>query len=191
MFTIDDIIVRPLIAETWSDFEKLFGSKGAYGGCWCMWWRLPRSEFEKGQGAGNRMAMKKLVKSGIVPGLIAYKDDFPCGWCSVAPREQFGVLERSRVLKRIDNQAVWSIVCFFIDKNFRHQNIGEKLIIAAISYVKSNGGKIIEAYPTQARDKKLPPVSSFTGITHIYQRLGFQEMQRPSPSKVYMRFYID
>lgn len=107
VFTIDDLTIRPLTPDIWSDFENLFGPKGAYGGCWCMWWRLTRGEFEKGQGEGNRQAMKALVNSGIIPGLVAYRNDEPCGWCSVAPREHFKSLERSRVLKRIDDETVW------------------------------------------------------------------------------------
>ena len=50
--------------DRWNDFETLFGEKGAYGGCWCMWWRISRKEFEQQQGDGNRRAMQQLVASG-------------------------------------------------------------------------------------------------------------------------------
>jgi GNAT superfamily N-acetyltransferase len=190
-FTVDDLVIKPLIPDLWSDFEQLFGSRGAYGGCWCMWWRISRSKFEKGQYAGNREAMKTLVESGTIPGLIVYQSDVPCGWCSVAPREHYRSLERSRVLKRIDNEEVWSVVCFFIDKKFRGAGLGEKLIYGAIEFVKANGGKIIEAYPTASREKELPPVSSFMGIPKIFKQVGFREVHRPSASKVIMRYYIE
>ena len=188
---INDLLIKPLTPETWNDFEILFGPKGAYAGCWCMWWRLSRKDFEKGQGQGNHQAMKELVASGTIPGLIAYSDNTPCGWCSVAPREHFSSLERSRVLKRIDDKAVWSIVCFFILKGYRGKGLGEKLIRGAISYVKSNGGRIIEAYPTVVRSPHAPPVSTFMGIPQIFKRTGFEEVKRPSNSKVIMRYYID
>ena len=61
---------RPLTPERWKDFEALFGERGACGGCWCMWWRLARPEFERGKGAGNRRAMKEIVASGEVPGIL-------------------------------------------------------------------------------------------------------------------------
>ncbi len=186
----DDLKIQPLIPDLWSDFEKLFGPKGAYSGCWCMWWRLTRSEFEKGQGEGNRQAMKALVDSGIIPGLIAYCNNEPCGWCSVAPREHFSSLKRSRVLKRIDEKNVWSIVCFFIQRKYRGQGLAEKLIQGAIEYVKSQGGHIIEAYPTPSRETKLPPVLSFMGIQKILERIGFKEVHRPSQSKIIMRYYM-
>lgn len=190
-FKCDDILIKPLASDTWDDFESLFGPKGAYAGCWCMWWRLSRKEFEKGQGEENRQAMKSIVQSGKIPGLIAYDQSEPCGWCSVAPREHFGSLERSRVLKRVDNQEVWSIVCFFIKKNHRGKNLGLKLIQGALKYVKSQGGKIVEAYPTILKTRKAPPVSTFMGIPKIFKQAGFKEIHRPSQSKLIMRYFIE
>ena len=188
---IDNLSIKPLTPPLWPDFEKLFGPRGAYGGCWCMWWRLTRSEFEKGQKEGNRLAMKALVDSGVVPGLLAFDNDEPCGWCSIAPRQQFATLERSRVLKRIDDREVWSLVCFFIHKHYRNRGVGEKLIRGAVEYVKSQGGRIIEAYPTAIRKENAPPVSSYMGIPKIFERVGFKEVRRPSPSKIIMRYLIE
>jgi hypothetical protein len=78
---------QPLTPDRWSDFERLFGPHGAYGGCWCMWWRTTRSQFEQQHGEGNRQAMQDIVNSGEVPGILAYAGGEPIGWCSVAPRE--------------------------------------------------------------------------------------------------------
>jgi GNAT superfamily N-acetyltransferase len=188
---VEDVVIKPLTPERWSYFRDLFGDKGAYGGCWCMWWRLSRREFEKGQGAGNRRAMKRIVDSGVIPGLLAFKDGKAVGWCSVAPRENYGVLERSRVLKRLDDKPVWSIVCFYVHKDYHNQGISGKLILGAIQYVKACGGRIIESYPTQPRTKKLPPVSSFMGLPGIFKAAGFVECKRASASKIIMRYYLD
>ena len=81
-----DLIFAPLTPERWDDFEDLFGPRGAIGGCWCMWWRMKRSEFERHQGNDNRMAMRAIVLSGEVPGILAYQKEKAIGWCSVAPR---------------------------------------------------------------------------------------------------------
>jgi len=107
---------HPVTPKRWTDFETLFGAKGACGGCWCMLWRLTRKEFEQQKGEANRQAMKTIVESGEIPGLLAYSEKQPVAWCSVAPRENFPALERSRVLKKIDDKPVWSISCFFIHK---------------------------------------------------------------------------
>ena len=91
---------HPLTSERWNDFEKLFGSNGACGGCWCMWWRLKRSQYEKQKGAGNKKAIKKIVNSGNIPGIIAYDGSNPIGWCAIEPRESYALLENSRVLEK-------------------------------------------------------------------------------------------
>ncbi|GAG54829.1 unnamed protein product, partial [marine sediment metagenome] len=107
-FDEHELRYEPLIPERWTDFEALFGERGAVGGCWCMWWRIKRAEFEEQKGEGNRLAMKEIVESGEVPGILAYSDGKAVGWCSVAPRGQFPVLQRSRVLKPVDDTPVWS-----------------------------------------------------------------------------------
>lgn len=182
---------HPLTKERWSDFEDLFGARGAYGGCWCMWWRLTRREFEEGQGDGNRNAMHSIVSGGEVPGILAYEGGEVAGWCSVAPRENYGSLNRSPVLKRIDDKQVWSIVCFYIAKDHRRKGLARKLIQAAIDYVRSQGGKVVEAYPTVPKSGRVPPVSSFMGFPSLYESVGFVECARPSKSKVVMRYFIE
>jgi GNAT superfamily N-acetyltransferase len=181
---------HPLTGERWSDFEKLFGKHGAYGGCWCMWWRVTRAAFEKQQGEGNKQTMKGIVNSGEVPGIIAYSDAEPVGWCSVAPRESYASLNRSRVLKRLDEKPVWSIVCFFIAREHRNRGLALELIKAAVEYVRRQGGMIVDAYPTQAKGNRMPPTSSFMGLPQMFEQAGFVECARPSKSKVVMRYNI-
>lgn len=181
----------PLTEERWPDFEELFGPRGAYGGCWCMWWRLTRREFEANQGQGNREAMHSLVEAGEVPGILAYSGKEAVAWCSVSPREHFGSLNRSPVLRRLDDTPVWSIVCFFVKKSHRHQGLIHPLIKAAIAYVRSRGGQVVEAYPTVPKSDQLPHVSSYMGLPSMFEAAGFVECARPSKSKVILRYYIE
>lgn len=181
---------HPLTRDRWSDFEELFGKRGACGGCWCMWWRVTRREFEKQQGEGNREAMKAIVNSGMVPGILAYSGGKAVAWCSVAPRENYSSLDRSPVLRRFDDTPVWSIVCFFVAKSHRNQGITRELIRAAVEYVRSQGGNVVEAYPTQPKSGQLPPFSSYMGLPSMFEKLGFVECARPSKSKAIMRYCI-
>lgn len=183
--------IQPLTPDRWSDFEKLFGARGAYGGCWCMWWRTTRKEFEANQGDGNRQAMKNLVGSGKVPGLIGYLGDEPAVWCALGPREDFASIGRSRVLKSIDDQPVWSLPCLFCGKGYRGRNLAEAMIHGAVAYVRDQGGRLLEAYPTVPRGGKLPPVSSFMGFPDLFARAGFVECARPSEARMIMRREID
>ncbi len=108
---------HPLTTDRWGDFEKLFGENGACAGCWCMWWRLRRSEWERRKGQSNKRAFKRLAASGRPLGVPAYADNEPVGWCAVGLRETLGALDRSRVLAPVplpkNATPVWSISCFF------------------------------------------------------------------------------
>jgi len=183
-----DLEFYPLTPERWADFEKLFGKNGACGGCWCMWWRLKRSEFERQKGEGNRRAMKRIVDSGEIPGILAYAKGQAIAWCSVAPREAYSLLERSRTLKRVDDKPVWSIVCFFTAKPFRGKGIMLRLLRAAIEYVTKHGGKIVEAYPVEPKEGRMPDAFAYTGLASTFRKAGFVEVARPSEKRPIMRY---
>lgn len=181
---------QPLTPERWGDFEKLFGSRGACAGCWCMWWCIPRSRFVEQQGERNRAAMKKIVGAGEIPGLLAYCGGEPIGWCAVGPRETYPVLERSRILKRVDARPVWSVVCFFVAKAFRGKGVTVALLQAAVNHVRRRGGKIVEGYPLEPRKGKIPDAFAYTGLVSAFQKAGFTECVRRSETRPIMRLEI-
>jgi len=181
---------QPVTPQRWTDFEALFGDKGACGGCWCMLWRLTRKEFEQQKGEGNRQAMKTIVASGEIPGLLAYSGKQPVAWCSVATRESFPALERSRVLKEIDDKPVWSISCFFIHKDYRKQGLSVRMLEAVVDYVKKQGGKIVEGYPVEPKKGKTADVFAWTGLASFFKKAGFVECARRSETRPVMRFFI-
>lgn len=179
-------------SENWEDLEmeNLFGKNGACGGCWCMWWRLKRSEFGKEKGEGNKNALRKIVESGEVPGIIAYSDNQPVAWCSAAPREAFPALERSRILKRIDDEPVWSIVCFYVNKKYRRKGLTVELIKASVEYARTEGAKIVEGYPVLPKKDSVVDVFAFTGLFSAFKKAGFVEAARPSETRPIMRYYL-
>ncbi len=132
-----------------------------------MWWRLSRQGYELGQDAGSRRAMKRRVGSGNIPALLADKDKMAIGWCSIAPREQYPALGRARILRRLDSEPVWLIVCFHIPKGYHEQGLGEKLARGAVAHAESCEAKTVEAYPTIPRSKKPPPVLSFMVLRRV------------------------
>lgn len=182
---------HPLTPDRWDDLERLFGRSGAYGGCWCMWWRVTRKAFEENGNEGNRRAFRERVEAGPPPGILAYEEDVPVGWCAVAPREIHGSLERSPVLKRLDDRPVWSIVCLYVARSHRGRGMSEALIEAAVEHARAHGATLVEAYPTRPRGERLPDVSSFMGVPEVFARTGFQEAARPSEAKVVMRRGLD
>ena len=175
--------------KRWSDMEKLFGERGACGGCWCMSWRLSRTQFNGQKGSGNKEAMREIVTSNAMPGVLAYLGGEPIGWCAVAPRQVYVALERSRILKPVDDQPVWSISCLFVAKPFRRQAISSLLIKAATEFAAMRGAKIVESYP-QTLDHGLPDAFVWTGLEASFLSAGFHEAARRSPKRPIMRFVI-
>lgn len=187
---MNNFTFKELTIKTWTDFEKLFGERGACGGCWCMSWRLLSKDFEKGKGESNKKTMKGLVKKGRNIGIIAYLDTEPIGWCSVAPREDFIRLEKSRVLKPIDDKPVWSVSCLFIAKGYRKMGVSAKLLKEAVKFAKKNGAKIVEGYPTYPYSDNIPAAFAWTGIPSSFVKAGFTEAARRSKTRPIMRYNL-
>lgn len=189
MTDIRNIRVLPLTRERWNDLEALFGERGACAGCWCMWWRLPRSQWTLGKGKGNRKAFKQLVDSGDSPGLLAYIDGRPVAWCAVAPRQSYPVLARSRTLKPFDEKPVWSVTCFFVPRDFRGQGLSVHLLEAAKRFVREQGGQVIEGYPVAPKRGRMPDAFAWTGLVSAFKKAGFREVSLRG-SRSIMRYHV-
>jgi GNAT superfamily N-acetyltransferase len=159
---------QALTAERWGDLERLFGERGACGGCWCMSWRLHRSQYEQQKGPRNKAAFKKIVSTGPSPGVLAYSGTEPAGWCAVAPREVHARLENSRVLARVDDRPVWSVTCFFVAKPFRRAGVSVQLLKAAVAHAAALGAQIFEGYPVEPKKNPMPDVFAWTGIASAF-----------------------
>ncbi len=189
-FVENDFSFAPADPEHWADLEALFSERGAQNGCWCMYWRVPRTDFQRNYGAGNKRAFKETIESGVVPGILAYHQGKPVGWCSVAPRQDFTVLGRSPVLKPVDDQPVWSIVCFFVTKPYRRSGLSRLLIQAAVQYAKEHGARIVEAYPVEGEARSIE-YERYRGLTTTFTKAGFTEVLRRSEKRPIMRYVIE
>lgn len=183
--------IAPATAERLADVERLFGERGACGGCWCMHWRLSAADYEAGKGAENRRKLKERIEAGPAPpGVIAYIGDDPVGWCAVGPRREFVRLERSRVLAPVDDRSVWSIVCFFVAPRYRGQGVTKQLVGAAVELAAAHGATIVEGYPIQPRNGSIPPAFAFTGLASTFEDAGFWKVERRSPTRPIMRLHL-
>jgi GNAT superfamily N-acetyltransferase len=184
------LVCHPLTPDRWDDFETLFGERGACAGCWCTFWRRPRSEYNANKGAGNRRFMLAVVTDGPPPGLLGYLGEEPVGWCAVAPRADYPGLARSRVLRPVDDQPVWSVSCLFVRKDLRRKGLSGQLLRAAVEHVRKLGGTVIEGYPVEPKTENVPDPFVWHGLASAFLAAGFHEVARRSDTRPIMRCEI-
>jgi ribosomal protein S18 acetylase RimI-like enzyme len=186
------LTIKPLTPQRWPDLEAVFNAKGCSvaRGCWCMCYRLSgsRGPLPAGttQAQANRSALKKLVDSGNPPGLIGYQGKVPVGWVSLGPREDFAKLRRSPVMKPVDDQPVWSIVCFVVPPQYRGQGVARALLDGAVAYAKRSGARLVEAYPVD-KPVRSNDESMWFGAKSMYDAAGFEEVARRKPQRPVVR----
>jgi GNAT superfamily N-acetyltransferase len=182
--------LRALRPELWRDLEKLFGSNGACGGCWCMYWRAPFGEkWDNVKGEENRRRFRKLVTTGKAHGLIAYQDGEPVGWCSFGRRRDYLRIDRSPSFRCEDADEVWSIPCFFMKRGYRRKGIGEALLKEAAQLLQKREAKVIEGYPVKPakNGKPIPDSFAWTGTISQFTRAGFKPVDKCDGGKQRMR----
>jgi GNAT superfamily N-acetyltransferase len=178
--------VVPATPERWADLEQLFGRAGAYGGCWCMFFRQSAAEWKVSGSEPRRRALWQIVSRGEEPGVLAYAGDRPVGWCAVAPRAAYARLATSRLFPPLDDEPVWSVTCFFVAKDWRRRRVTVALLEGAAKLAKRHGARVLEGYPTAPRGEAPDPYV-YHGTVAAFTRAGFEVVKRPSAGRALMR----
>jgi GNAT superfamily N-acetyltransferase len=178
--------VVPLTPDLWPAFEDLLSQGGPCSRCWCMYWRIGPG-YHKRKPDTNRSAFQALVLSGPPPGLVALSGNVSLGWCQLTPRDALPWLDRVGKLRRVDNEPVWSVSCFYVRKGHRKKGLSRRLLEAAIETARRNRVRLLEAYPLDAR---LTQTSSYTGYVSTFLRSGFKVVARHAPTQPIMRLAL-
>ncbi|MDA0366465.1 MAG: GNAT family N-acetyltransferase [Chloroflexi bacterium] len=152
-----------------------------------MWLRVTAREFSANGDDGNRRALRAVVDDGRVPGLIGYRDGEPAGWVSVAPREDFGRLDRSPITKSVDDTPVWSVVCFFIAKDHRRSGLAGALLDAAVAYAAERGAEVVEGYPLDPTERRIADADAWHGTLAMFTAAGFTPVVTRRPGRPIVR----
>lgn len=180
---------EPLTPDRWDDLERLFGpERGANSGCWCMWWRVKKPEWDTLGKAGRKRAFKALVASGEVPGIIAYEGDDAVAWCAIAPRTATPRFNTSRVAAPTGaiTPADWAITCFYIAPTHRHKRLMSALVDAALKHARRNGARAVEGCPIEPK-RRLMWGEGFVGIASVFRGAAFEEVAKRSETRTLMR----
>ncbi|NOK09830.1 GNAT family N-acetyltransferase [Corallococcus exercitus] len=171
-----DLKTVELTPELWPDLEKLFGPNGACGGCWCMYWRIPEGErYDDVRGPDAKRRFKALVASGEAKGVLAYADGEPVGWATFGPRRDFPRLDRAPSFKCDDADAVSSVPCFFIHRNWRNQGVATALLAAVEAAVRRDGPRTLEGYPVKPPrgEARISNGMAYTGTLPFFLKRGY------------------
>lgn len=176
------IETHPLTPDRWRDFAELMNSRYDTRHCWCIWPRIT-TNYRTRTDAANRRSFKKVVDTAKAPpGILAYVEGVPAGWCAVAPREDYKRLDRSRATSPFDEQPVWSVVCFFVRRGMRGKGLSRTLLSAAVDLATQHGANIIEGYPVE--DTR----NLFRGVASVFKAAGFKEVARRKANRPFMRY---
>lgn len=189
------MLVRPLTPERWPDLEAIFGARGCSvaRGCWCMYYRRsgksPALRPGETRAMRNRRDLQSLASQDPPPGLIGYEGRTPVGWISLGPREDYARLRRSPVMKPVDDQPTWSVICFVVPSEHRRRGVARALLAGAIEFARRQRVRLLEAYPL---DTSVAPQgeSLWFGTKSMYDEAGFEEMARRKPGRPVMRLRI-
>lgn len=185
--------IRDLEPSDWPALERLFGPRGACGGCWCMTWRVRSGQaWEAAKGEPNRRAFRRLVEDGRVFGALAFDEGEPVGWCNLGPRADYARLLKSRVLAS-PSPASWAVTCFYIPAARRGQGVASALLRHAVGLARRHGAPALEGYPVEpsdAADGRIPAAFAWTGVRSLFERAGFQDVTPPgAPRAIYRRTF--
>jgi hypothetical protein len=179
------LVYREVDCTRWADLVAFFETRGGPRYCWCMLWRAVGEERQHTDPTSRKAALKKRIDAGVPIGLLAYLEDTPIAWCSVAPRDTYRPLD-GYVDPAEDPTGIWSVVCFHTVRSLRSRGILAYLIRGCIAHARSRGARVLEAYPVDPDS----PSYRFMGYVSSFEAAGFREVGRAGTRRHVMRLKL-
>ena len=164
---------HPLTEDRFDDFADVVNKNRRPTHCWCTTHRLREREIDDLGGRDREQAMRALVGREPPPGVVAYADGVPVGWCNIGPRADIPRLTHSKLITPVDDVAVWSIVCVVVRSGHRRQGVTQPLLEGAVSYAASRGAPAVEAYPVDPGGR-MDTTMAFVGTRAMFEKVGFE-----------------
>ena len=175
------IEIHPATVERFADVETILAPKSPDApACWCLSYRLPNQEQHELRGPDRAARLRRYAEEGAPPGVIAYIDGEPAGWCSIAPRASHHRLTHSRTIPTLDDLPVWSIVCFVVRPQFRRRGLARHLLEGAVEYARECGAPAVEGYPIDSASGKVSSAFAYVGTTSLFESVGFERALQTS-----------
>jgi GNAT superfamily N-acetyltransferase len=169
------IEVVPATPDRWADVVTILGGDGDRG-CWCQAPRGFTSGFGKSEPATRRELLRSQLEDDPPAGMLAYVDGEVAGWCGFGPRPGLPRLERSRTIPKIDDEPVWSVVCFNVRVGYRRRGVAAALLAGLVDYARRSGAPGVEAYPIDPEGGRVDTSFGYVGVTPMFEKAGFRRI---------------
>ncbi|MBF4161409.1 GNAT family N-acetyltransferase [Nocardioides sp. CBS4Y-1] len=163
--------VEPVTPDRFEDFADVTNPNRRATHCWCVTHRLRAREID--ELGGREQAMRTLCEREHPPGVVAYRDDVPVGWCHVGPRAEIPRLVHHTKIRPLDDVPVWSIVCVVVRGGHRKRGVTRPLLEGAVAYAASRGAPAVEAYPVDPPGR-MDTTMAFVGTRSMFETVGFE-----------------
>lgn len=164
--------VHPATADRWDDVTVALRGQA----CWCLYYRLSAGEYRQTGVEARPELLRERLNRSPAPGMVAYADDAPVGWCGFGPRAEFERLRRSRTIMAIDDRPVWSVVCFLVRPGFRRKGLARALLAGAVEYARAKRAAGLEGYPVDPGGRRVNTTFAYVGTTGLFEAAGFQRV---------------
>jgi GNAT superfamily N-acetyltransferase len=171
------IRVHRVTPSRWPDVVDLFERPGTRGGtpvsegCWCQYWHVRGKAYHEGFAGTNRARLEREVARRKLHALLAYDDGVPVGWCRIGPRESFERLAHTPTAPKIDDEEVWSVVCFYVHSASKRKGVATALLERAVEHAAAKGARILEGYAVPSGHMN---VDAYTGYLPMFLAAGFE-----------------
>ena len=192
-----DLRIVPASETPWGDVVQVFGTRGDPARCWCQYFKISNREWN----TAGREKLKALLREQVAeaspgPGLIAYADGEPAGWCAIEPRPRYPRILTSKIAtsgrqEPDDSESVWAITCVVVKVGFRRRGISAALVSAAVEEARRGGAQVIEGYPVDVSGSaKASSAELYHGTISMFGDAGFEVVARPTPRRAVMRLEL-
>lgn len=183
-----DVTTELATPDRWVDAQHALTGGGDGKTCQCGWWTLTNAEWSATTVDDRRDRLRDEVDTGPPPGIIAYVDGEAAGWVRVGPRTTQARIARTRNIvsatpEPLDDPSVWVVSCFVVRRERRGMGVTNALLDAAVSYARTSGARVVEAYPIDTEGKKHSSNELFLGTLPTFLAAGFTEVALRKPGR--------
>jgi GNAT superfamily N-acetyltransferase len=171
-----NVVLEPVTVDRLADALTALGAGPDQQHCTCQYWRLSSGDYSRSSQADRIASLEQQARGEPAPGMLAYLDGEPAGWCGFGVRQEMGRLVRSRTIPPIDDLRVWSIFCFMIRTGYRRRGLAARLLEGVIDYGRRLRAPALEAYPIDPQGKRVSTAFAYVGTVSMFERAGFEKV---------------